>query len=168
MSSTTNNSNTNETASEPSIFPDTPAGKNPTARAEYFVQLLDSFAQQGTAEAKRIRSALIRWVLDYQQAEDKEAAKKLLVAQLEGIELGVTELLLNSVRKIYDRMTKQSRKMGTASPAAKKVRQATEGLGAVRDGLEGLLQAVRYRSEEMRDEALTLLEKGRDALEKSR
>jgi len=144
---------------------DPPQDTDPKAQAEYFLKMLDAFAQQGTPEAKRIRSALIEAVSEYGAAADKEAAALILRARVAGLELGVTELLVRSTKKLRDRFTQESRKLGTGSKVGVTTRKAAEGFGLMVDGLEMLQRAAELSDPALRDRAHEVLARARVRME---
>ena len=141
-----------------------PSGDDPKAQAEYFMTFLDRLAQQGSTEAKRIRSALVQVVSDYANAADKALAKSELRARLAGLEVGVYELVLKNVRKIRDRYIHESRKLGGGASTAVYVRTAADGFTFMVDALDKLYIAARDGRQELRAESSRLLEKAKAAL----
>ncbi len=144
---------------------DPPSSDDPKAQAEYFVDMLDAFAQQGTPEAKRIRQGLIKAIDDYGAAEDKEAAAELTRMRLLGLEAGVSELLLRSTRKMRDRLGTESRKLGTSSKIGKSVRAGADGLSLMVSALENMLAAAESGDQALRDQAHVQLAEARSMME---
>jgi hypothetical protein len=145
---------------------DAPTSDDPKAQADYFLQMLDAFAQQGTPEAKRIRSALIESVSEYGKARDKETAAVVLRAKVAGLEMGVTELLVRATRKLRDRFVAESRKLGTSSKLGETTRVAAEGFSSMVDGLEMLQKAAETNDAALREEALRLIADARAKMER--
>jgi len=144
-----------------------PPAEDPQSQAEYFMQLLDAFAEQGTAEAKRLRAALIEAVDEYsQKAKDgRDEAMRILQAKLLGMEAGLVELLLRSTRKMRDRFVLESRKLGQSSQMGKAIHAAAEGMGQITEALQKLLDAAGAGSDELRTEAYAMMQRARKTLE---
>ena len=146
-----------------------PPESDPKGRADYFLQMLDAFAQQGTQEAKRVRSGLIQAIGEYREAtEDKELgevekteAQTRLKAKLYGMEAGVMELLIRSVSRMRDRILEQARTLGTKAGPGKNAHTAAEGLGQVVEALQTMMDAANKGSEDLREKANGMMEKAR-------
>ncbi|MCK5688381.1 hypothetical protein KAI87_03875, partial [Myxococcota bacterium] len=133
--------------------------------ATFFMEMLDTFAQQGTPEFKRVRVALIETITGFRDAVDKEEAKLVLQARLIGIEMGVAELMLRSVRKIRDKMVKESRKLGTGSAAGKNIRSAATGLDKLVSALEKMHRGAEEGDEKVRAEARAEMQEARELMQ---
>jgi hypothetical protein len=142
-----------------------PTSDDPKAQAEYFMQMLDAFAQQGTPDAKRIRSALIEAVTEFGEAEDKAEATVVLRARVAGLEMGVTDLLVRATKKLRDRFVMESRKLGTSSKLGETTRAAADGFSMMVDGLEKLRNAAETGDAALRDEANELIALARAKME---
>lgn len=141
-----------------------PSPEDPQQQAEYFIQLIDAFAQQGTPEAQKIRSGLVELVTRYRDAEDKTAALGEAKQRLAALEVGTAELLLSSTRKIYEKFKQQSRQMGTGSPAGKSIRAAAEGFGKVVEAMETMVDGARKGDEDIKKRAQELLSEAHQRL----
>jgi hypothetical protein len=142
-----------------------PTSDDPKAQAEYFMQMLDAFAQQGTPEAKRIRSALIEAVAEYGKAQNKAEAAIVLKAKVAGLEMGVTDLLVRATKKLRDRFVAESRKLGTSSKLGETTRTAADGFSMMVDGLEKLQKAAEGNDAALREEANKLIADARAKME---
>lgn len=143
-----------------------PSEDDPKGRAEYFLQMLDAFAQQGTAEATKVRSMLIGAIAEYSERakENKEEALTKLKATLYGLEAGVMELLIRSTSKLRDKITEQASKLGTKSQAGKNARAAADGMSSVVEALSTMLRAANEGSQQLRDRANAMMEKARETM----
>jgi len=142
-----------------------PETTDPKAQVQYFMEMLDAFAQQGTPEATRIRTELITAVTEFEANPNKDEAMVLIRARTAGIELGLAELMLRSVRKMRDRLVQDSRKMGTGSKAGLNTRSAAEGFTQFAAGLEKLLAAAQTDDTKLRAAGHEEIAKARAALE---
>jgi len=144
------------------------APRDPQALADYLVRLLDGFAQTGSPEADRVRSAIIRVALDYNDAkargEDPEAIRTATIVRLVALEAELAQFLLRSTRKMRDRLVADSRRLGTGSPVAQSVRRAAEGLTLLVDALTAMLEAAEEHDPAKRRHAQALLDKARVAM----
>ena len=142
-----------------------PDTTDPKAHAEYFIEMLNALAQQGTPETKRIREALIDAIKIYEAEaeENKEAAGSLLRLRVMGMEFGLYELYGKSVRKIRDKFVQDARKMGT-SQAGILARSLAEGLTLSVDGIQKILDAIDRKDETLRDEGQALLQQSKEKL----
>ncbi|MBI5508350.1 MAG: hypothetical protein HY903_06325 [Deltaproteobacteria bacterium] len=152
-------------APPPITIADPPLTDDPKAQADYFMQMLDTFAQQGTPEAMRLRTGLIEAVEAFGKTEDKAKAAIELRARVAGLELGVAELLVRTTRKLRDRLVEESRKLGTSSKIGKSARQAAEGFTAMVAGLEKLAQAAEDDDPALRAEAHRILDDARSKMD---
>ena len=96
--------------------------------------------------------------------EDKEAARNVIQIKLMAVEAGVVELLLRPTRQMRDQLVEQSRKLGTATPAAKQVRAVAEGLTAMVAGLEAMLESAETGDNALRAEAEAKIDEARKLL----
>jgi hypothetical protein len=142
-----------------------PATEDPQAQAEWFISLLDAFAQHGSPEAVRLRRGLIETVNDYAAAEDKVAARVVAAARIAGLQAGVAEVVLRSTRKMRDRFVKESRRRGTSSKQGKSLRAAADGFSKMVEGLEMMAQAAEVGDEALSARGAELMEEARAAME---
>lgn len=128
---------------------------SPAAQAEYFLDLMDTLKQHGTAESKRIRSALLEAISEYSAADsaNKDDAKAQVKQRLESIQREAVALLIRSAQTIHKQVSKQSRSLGTKSPAAQTARALAEGMGMVVEALQTMEEAVELKNPELWAEA---------------
>jgi len=143
-----------------------PPADDPKAQADFFLEMLDNFAQAGTPESKRLRIALIQAVSDYaeQAKENKDEAIQVLKAKVLGMEVACSELVLKSISKIRDRFRLEARKLGKKSKAGHVAHTVTEGLTLASQSMEKLLQAAEEGNHSLRGEAQALMERAREVL----
>jgi hypothetical protein len=149
----------------PEITEPEPAPEDdPKAQADFFVQMLDSFAQAGTSETKRIRKALVDAIEEYSSAEDKVAAGETLKETLAGIEVGMAEVLRRVIGRVRDRMVQESRRLGVSSPEGDVARRGAEGFTLVVEALGKMVQSAREGDDQMRVEARAILARAQQQL----
>lgn len=148
-------------------LPQAPAEDDPTAQARYFLDMLDTFGQQGTPEAHRVRHALIQAVDEYARAEDeeKEAAQVALKIRMLGIQAGAAELLLNHCRRLHIFFSKQTRKMGTKSQKGQTIRNTAESLNALCTALSSIIEALESGDESLQEQAQSNLQIAQSKME---
>jgi hypothetical protein len=152
--------------SEPQApFPDIdhlarPPSDSPEAQAQYFMQLLDAFAQHGTTESKRLRSALIEAVSAYTEEAkgDLGRARQVFIGKLAGIETSVVELSMKSVKKMRERVIQDGRSTGTKSQTGKDMKSFADGLGFMAEAMQLMLDAAKAGDLEARERASSLMD----------
>jgi hypothetical protein len=156
----------NDSGPAPDVeLPPQPSTEDPHAQAEWFVSLLDAFAQHGSPEAAKLRRGLLDVVNEYDAADDKVAARAVAAGRIAGMQAGIAELVLRSARKMRDRFVKESRKRGTASRDGKSLRVAADGFTKMVEGLEMMAQAARAGDEALSARGEALMDEARAAME---
>lgn len=143
-----------------------PQSEDPSARAEYFLQMLDAFAVVGTPEAKRIRSELIGAISEFGEArkENLAEAQKVLEARLVGMEIGVLQVITRTMTRMRDQIREQARRLGKKSPAGKNAHMALEGITHIVESLETMMRAAAEGDRTLRDEAGELMRRAREVM----
>lgn len=137
---------------------------DPRTQAQYFMDLLAALGQQASPEAKRIRQVLIDAVTSYRDAADKVQARLELRDRLLGVEAGVAEVLLGTVRKLRDRLRSDMKRIGGSSTIGKSLQAASDGFHTLGEALETMLQAAEAQDEALRKKAYVLMETARTKL----
>ncbi len=142
--------------------------QDPQAQAEYLLELLGRLAEVGDPRADNLRLSLlyvINGFLEHRLAGgDKREAVVKAARQLGELEVSVADLLIGSIGKLRDKMSQESRKLGTGSKAGQQVRQAVESLGMMTQGLELLVAAGREGDPQKRDQAHAIMKKAQAAV----
>jgi hypothetical protein len=154
-----------------SPFPDVehlgpPPEGDPKRQATYFMGLLEAFAQHGTPEATRLRSALIEAVDTYSEQATKsiEAARVIFASKIAGIETGVMAIALRSVKKMRERVLRDGRDIGTKSMLGKNMQAFSEGLGIMADAMEILIEAAAAGDRALRERATAAMNRASELL----
>jgi hypothetical protein len=129
-----------------------PETDDPEVMAAYFVEMLEALGE-GNPEMKRVRDVLVGCIESFHDNPDKEEAKEIFAARLTGLEEGVAFLLLGNIKKLRDRLVKDSRKLGTGSKVGKAARVGADAFTLFADGLQKLLDAAAASDPELRAEA---------------
>jgi hypothetical protein len=142
---------------------------DPQAQAEYLLALLDRLAEQGDPRADNMRLALLLVIKQYLEArlagEDMQVAGRQAAAQLIELESTIADVLLGSLHKLRDKVTHESRRLGTGSKAGQQARHAAEGLDLMSQGLDLLIAASRDGDEAKRAQAHAILKKAQQTVE---
>lgn len=134
-----------------------PPDDDPKAQADFFITMLDAFAQANTVETKRIRQALIDAINAYSDDGNKVRAAVMLKQTLAGIELGMAEVLRRILARVRDRMLSESKRLGVTSPDGDLARRGAEGFTLVVHALTQMVQAARGGDDSLREQARATL-----------
>jgi hypothetical protein len=145
--------------------PTLPPENDPKAQADFFMEMLDTFAKANTAETKRIRQALIDAIDTYAADYDKVRAGEVLKATLAGIEIGMAEVLRRILARVRDRMREESKRLGVTTPDGDLARRGAEGFTLVVQAMNKLVQSEQLGDENMREQAHAILAQAQKKIE---
>lgn len=123
------------------------------AQTERFMQLLKDLRADGSPEAQRLRQALVEVVTSYDASVDKAKARMEVVSRLLGIEAGVADLLMRTVKSLRERLYKEGKRIGTGSQQGKSIRAMSKALDTMAEGLQQMKDAVAEGDQQLRQSA---------------
>jgi hypothetical protein len=159
-----------ETPSEPTLdeLPPPPEG-DVSKQAEYLLDLLNRLAEMNDPNADRLRLSLLYVIKQFMDSrlsgESVADAGAKVTREMAALEVNVVEFLLVSTAKLKEKVTRESRRMGTGSQPGQQMRKAAENLDLMTKGLELLLAASREGSAEKRREAEAFLTKAKASVQ---
>ncbi len=141
-----------------------PSAAEVRAQTEQFMQLLRDLQADKSPQAQRLRQTLVDTISRWGEAPDKSQAQAELVGRLLGIEAGVAELLLATVQPISERLYKEGKRIGTASPQGKSIRAMSRALDTLAEGLQQMIDAISGGDQALRSSAHKRIDEAKELL----